>query len=250
MAKKGGLDCHLSVDGIDLTGDTGAIDALASPRQTFDKTGLDRKAFERIYGKRDGNMSFTAYFNPALGNSHKTWATLPMTKRHVLAAFGGTIGDWGAAMQALQVDYALTRDTDGDLVGKVDTQGSEATGLDHGRLVTAWPRVDTGAANGAGVDFGTGSTAFGLQAYLHVIAFTGTDATVKLQESSDNGSGDAFADVVGGGFTAVTAIGAQRIATSNTQTVERYLRVATTTSGGFSSMSFVVMVLRNEVALA
>jgi hypothetical protein len=52
--------------------------------------------------------------------------------------------------------------------------------------LTAAPRTDTTATNGTSYDFGTGSTAFGLQAYLQVLSFTGTSCTIKLQESSDN----------------------------------------------------------------
>ena len=58
--------------------------------------------------------------------------------------------------------------------------------LDWGRSLTAGKRTDTEASDGDSVDFGTGSTDFGLQAYLHVFAFTGTSVTVKLQESSDD----------------------------------------------------------------
>ena len=109
-------------------------------------------------------------------------------------------------------------------------------------------RTDTGAANGSSLDLGTGSTAFGLQAYLQVLSFTGTDATITIQESSDNGAGDAWAAVTGGAFTQVTAGPVvERIQTARDQTVERYLRVATTTTGGFSDLQFVVAVHRPNV---
>jgi hypothetical protein len=85
-----------------------------------------------------------------------------------------------------------------------------------------------------------------LQAYLHVFSFAGTSVTVKLQESSDNGGGDAFADVTGGAFTAATGRTWQRIATG-TQNVKRYLRVVTT--GTFSSAVFAVMVAYNRTAV-
>ncbi|MFZ3473089.1 hypothetical protein ACODT3_10855 [Streptomyces sp. 4.24] len=89
-------------------------------------------------------------------------------------------------------------------------------------------------------------TRYGLQAYLQVLSFTGTDVTIKLQSSTDNGGTDAYADVTGGGFTQVTAGPAsQRIATSGALEVERYLRVVTTTSGGFTELSFVVVACVN-----
>lgn len=100
----------------------------------------------------------------------------------------------------------------------------------------------------AGLDLGTGSTAFGLQAYLHVTAFTGTDATVTLQGSSDDAA-DAYANITGGAFTSVSAIGSQRIQTARDLTVERYIRPVVTTTGGFSALSYVVSVVRNDVAV-
>jgi len=87
---------------------------------------------------------------------------------------------------------------------------------------------------------------FGAQLYLHVFSFAGTDVMVKVQDSAD---GVTYADLTGAAFTAVTAApGWQRIATSNAATVRRYLRVATTTSGGFTSCQFAVSLVRNQVA--
>ncbi|MGH3587159.1 MAG: hypothetical protein ACRDQ0_12630, partial [Pseudonocardia sp.] len=97
------------------------------------------------------------------------------------------------------------------------------------------------------VDLGTASPgAFGLQAWLHVFSFTGTSCTVKIQESSDDAAGDAFADVTGGAFAAASAVGAQRIATGAIN-VERYLRIVTT--GTFSECTFAVTACRNETAV-
>lgn len=101
-----------------------------------------------------------------------------------------------------------------------------------------------------GTAFLSTQNSYGLQAYLQVTAFTGTDATIKIQSSMDNGSTDAFADVTGGGFTAVTTAPTfQRIATSSSLITERYLRVVTTTSGGFSSLAFTVVVVKNTGAV-
>lgn len=89
-------------------------------------------------------------------------------------------------------------------------------------------------------------TGFGAQAYLEVTAFAGTDVTVKVQDSAD---GVTYADLAGAAFTAVTAANqGQRIAISNAATVRRYLRASTTTSGGFTSATFAVAVVRNPIA--
>lgn len=92
----------------------------------------------------------------------------------------------------------------------------------------------------------TAVTAFGAQAYLQVTAFTGTDVTVTIQDSADN---TTFANVAGLSFTATTAAHTtQRIATSNTATIRRYVRAITTTSGGFTNATFAVVLVRNMVS--
>lgn len=92
----------------------------------------------------------------------------------------------------------------------------------------------------------TATTAFGAQAYLQVMAFTGTDATVAVQDSAD---GTTFTNIASGSFAQVTSgLQAQRIALTNTATVRRYLRVATTTTGGFTSLKFAVALNRNLVS--
>lgn len=90
-------------------------------------------------------------------------------------------------------------------------------------------------------------TAYGAQAYLQVFAFTGTDATVKIQDSADNAS---FADLAGAAFTQITTgtPQAQRLAIANTATVRRYVRAISITSGGFTSLAFGVMFNRNPIA--
>jgi hypothetical protein len=91
----------------------------------------------------------------------------------------------------------------------------------------------------------TNWTTYGAQAYLQVTSFTGTDMTVKLQESYDNST---WVDVTGGAFTAVTsAPTTQRLAI--TGNLRRYLRVTTTTSSGFTSATFAVSVAKNQTAV-
>jgi hypothetical protein len=144
---------------------------------------------------------------------------------------------------AKQSSYSAARSPDGSILFNASALSSGGYGLDWGVQHTAGTRIDTAATNGTGVD-GLAATAFGLQAFLHVTAFTGTSATIKIQQSSDNGGGDAFTDVVGGGFTLVTtAPQAQRLETTRALAVERYLRVVTT--GTFSNLRFLVVISKN-----
>lgn len=456
MAKTSGLGDNLLVAGYDLSGDIGSLSSISGSVAPLVVTGINKSAFERIGGRRDGAISFMAYFNPASNRAHPRLASLPRTDVMVSYLRGTTLGNAAASLIAKQINYDGTRADDGAFTFAVETQGN-AYGLEWGQQLTAGLRTDTAATNGTGVaidadgvpylqlpgtsgntattpdaaaldivadidlrakaalddwtpaaestliakytatgnqrsyalavtaggnlilrwsedgtvektatssaavsvsnggikwvratldvDNGGGDAAatfytsddgstwtqlgtvqlngattsifastavlelggrtvgttdllagkifeaqvlsgiagtsvahpiatnstlsdatprtwtvngtaflsnqsyYGLQAYLQVTAFTGTDVTIKLQESKDNGSTDAWADVTGGGFTQVTSgPTTQRIATSATLQVERYLRAVTTTSGGFTSLTFSVVVCRNLVS--
>ncbi|MEU1372982.1 hypothetical protein ABZ442_04870 [Streptomyces triculaminicus] len=247
MAKQSGLGDNLYVAGYDLSGDIGSLGGLSGGPTALEVTGIDKSAMERIGGLRDGKLEFTAFFNKATDRAHLRLSTLPTADVITSYFRGTTLGNPSANIVAKQIGYNGTRADDGAMTFAVEAQAN-GYGVEWGRSLTAGKRTDTTATNGSSVDFGTGSTAFGLQAYLHVFAFTGTSVTVKLQESSDNGGADAWADVTGGAFTAATGVTSERIATSAGQTVERYLRVVTT--GTFSNAVFAVSVVRNDTAVS
>lgn len=248
MAKQSGLGDNFYVHGYNLSGDINSLGTISGGNAPFDVTGIDKSAYERIGGRRDGNIEFTSYFNPDTDRAHERLSPLPTTDVHFYYARGTTLGNPAACMVGKQVNYDGTRGDDGDFKFSVQAQ-CNGFGLEWGLQMTAGQRTDTGAANGTSVDFGVGSTTFGLQAYLQVFSFTGTDVTISLEESSDDGAGDAFAAVTGGAFTEVTSgPTVERIATAADQTVERYLRVITATTGGFSELTFAVMVCRNDTA--
>lgn len=242
--KTSGLGDNLYVGGYNLSGDIGAIDSISSPRGVLDDTGIDKLAHERLLSTKDGEISFTSFFNVDTAQEHPVLSVLPTTDIGVMYMRGTTAGNPAAAMIGKQVGYDPTRGADGSLTFKVQALAS-GYGLEWGKQLTAGTRTDTTATQGASLD-NAASSAFGLQAYLQVFGFTGTDVTIKLQDSADNAS---WADLTAGAFAQVTAgRQTQRLATANNATVRRYLRVTTTTSGGFTSAAFAVMVTRNPVA--
>lgn len=243
MGKESGLGAQLYVDGNDLSGDTGMLSKISKSLKPIPMTGINKFATERVPGQLDGAINWGAFYNPT--GAHPVLATLPRTDRVVSYYHRATLGVPVASIVAKQIDYPWSRAEDGKLDLKVETLAN-AYWLDWGYALTAGKRTDTGATNGTGVDFANqgAPASFGLQAYLHVFAFTGTSATIKLQGSSDNGGGDAFADITGGGFTLVTGLTSERIATARNLAVERYMRVVTT--GTFSNLQFAVMACVNR----
>ncbi len=244
MGKATGLGDNFYSSGYDVSGDINSLGRIGGGPAPLDVTDITQSAMERLGGQRDGALEFVALFNASAAHSHPVFSALPTAD--VLGTYcrGTALGNPAAALVAKQAKYDVTRADDGSLRAAVVMQAS-GVGMEWGVQLTAGKRTDTAATNGASVDSGA-SSAFGLQAYLHVFSVVGTSVTVTLQESSDNAVGDPFAAVVGGAFAAVTPGAAptyQRIATATGLTVERYLRVVTT--GTFTSAVFAVAVCRN-----
>lgn len=234
MAKNHAIGGLLLVDGYDLSGDTQTMSAQVV-QALMDITGINAAARERLAGLRDGSMSLASYFNDATDQAHDRYKSLPTTAMSLLFATGSTLGTSRyAAISALQTGYDANRGADGSLMFNVQGQGAQY-GIDMGELLTAGKRTDTSATNGTSVDY-SASTSFGWVMWYHLLAFSGTSVTIKIQDSADNST---FADLSEATSGALTAIGAGRVqAASATATARRYQRVAT--SGTFSNAVFVV----------
>lgn len=242
MTKQSGLGDYLYISGFDASGDIGAVNRVGGGPAVLDVTAINKYAMERIGALRDGGIDYTAFFNPGVGGIHEKLSLLPTTDVLMTYVRGATLGGPVACCMAKQLNYDGTRADDGAFTFAGSTQSSAGSGLEWCQGLTAGQRTDTTATDGATLDLLTGPTEFGLQAYLHVFAFTGTSVTVTLEESTD---GVAWDPVTGGAFTAATGVTTQRLETARDQEVQRYLRA--TSSGTFTNAVIAVAVNRNEV---
>ncbi|MFI1728183.1 hypothetical protein ACH40E_02870 [Streptomyces acidicola] len=247
MSKSSGLGDNLHIAGFDASGDIQQLGAIGGGPALLNFTAINKSAYERQGGLRDGRIEYTAFFNHIAAGTglHERLSTLPRTDQIVTYCRGTALGDAAASLVSKQINYDPNRADDGMFTFGVSAQAN-GFGLEWGQQLTPGIRTDAAATNGASIDTGA-SAAFGGQAYLQAFGFTGTDVTVKIQDSADNAT---FADVAGFAFTQITGSTplAQRIALSNVATLRRYLRVSTVTTGGFSSLAFAVNVIKNEVA--
>lgn len=237
--KTSGLGDNFYLGGVNLSGDVGELGKVGGGISAIDVTGIDKLARERIGGLRDGGIDWTSWFNPA--RAHLKLNDLPTADALATYTRGTAIGSAAACCIGKQINYDPKRAADGALTFSVQVQAN-SYGLEWGELLTAGVRTDTTATNGASLDT-TASADFGAQAYLHVFAVTGTSVTVTIQDSADDVN---FTPVTGLAFTAATGITTQRLATANTATIRRYLRVATT--GTFSNAQFAVVIVKNATA--
>lgn len=242
MAKQSGLGDNFYLGGFDLSGDTASLGEIGGGPALIDVTGIDKSAYERIGGLRDGRIEWVSHFNDAASQEHAALSTLPTTDRQLMYFRGTTLGNPAACLIAKQLNYDPTRDADGKITIAVRAEAN-GFGLEWGRSLTAGKRTDTVATNGTAIDTAA-SLSFGAQAYLQVFSLTGTNVVVTIEDSADNVT---FAAVTGLAFTSVTsAPGTERLATSNTATIRRYVRAATT--GTFSSATFAVVINKNDIA--
>lgn len=245
MSKQSGLGDHFYVAGFDLSGDVSSVDAISGPLATIDVTAINSYGNQRIGGLRDGDMQFTSFFNVASGAEHPALSALPRT--NVVASYfrGTTLGNASACINGRQVNYDGTRDNTGNLTLKVEVQAS-GFGLEWGTQLTPGLRTDTAATAGTLYDSGAASS-FGCQAYVQVLAFTGTDCTIVIKSSAD---GSAFSSPQTEASLAVgTPPQASRLVGANSS-VNRYWKAGTTTTGGFSSITFAVTLVKNQVAVS
>lgn len=242
MAKSSGLGDRLLVGSYDLSGDTQSINQASGGPALIDVTSIDRSAMERIGGRRDGRLEATSFFNPATDRAHPVLSALPTGDVIMSYLRGAAVGNAAASLVAKQINYDGTRGNDGEFTFDVAAEANRY-GLQWGYQQTAGVHDATGAATLGEVTF-PNQTVFGAQMFLHVTEFTGTSADIKVEDSTGGG----WVDLPGGAFTTVTGIGSERIATTATETVDRFTRLDLT--GTFTSISFAVVLVRNETAVA
>lgn len=249
MTVESGLEHELYVDGNDLSDDIGSASRIGGGPAALDVTGIRHSAHRRVGGIRDGSIAAQAWFNKDTGGPHPVLSTLPRIDRVVSYLTGTALGRPAACLVGKQPNYDPTRGADAQLTIAFETLGSRA-GLEWGEVLAA-RAAHAGPTAGAGLDFGAGvgTTAFGLQAYLHLHALTGTDITVAVQHSDDDGAVDPYTDITGAVFTtAAAAPAAQRVQTARTESIKRWIRINST--GTFTAATVSVIAVKNELAVA
>lgn len=237
MTKQSAIGANLYLAQYDLSGDVGVVNSLSSPRSVFDVTAINKGAPERILGRRDGSMSFSGFWNIDAGQIYPVLSAMPSTDVLATVAIPATgtfaVGDKGCALNGKQIMFDPQVGADGSLGVSTQIQAN-GSALEWGQLLTAGKAtIGTGTVNGTSIDGGA-ATAFGMAAYLHVISIASGTMGVAIHDSADDAS---FALITGGAFTNVTAATSERIVTSTTGDVRRYVRLVTSGVHGDAVMA-------------
>lgn len=244
MTKQTGLGDAFYYHGRDLSGDTQAFNGIGGGNSPLEMTGIDKLAFERQGGKRDGRLPLTSFFNDDPGQAHPVYSALPTTDVILTYCRGVALGSPAFCLNAKQVNYDGTRGEDGSLLFNVESLGNQFGGewgvqLAAKQTVT----VDGGLTS---IDDGAATT-FGAQAYLQLFDVTGTGVTIEVEDSADNA---AFANIMtfsGGEISGASDPIAYRA--TKTGNVRRYTRVKVT-GDVLTSVTFAVIFMRNATAVS
>jgi len=193
--------------------------------------GRDFKAY--IPGLADATVSMAGFFDGADGAVDPVLSAALGTAQLITLVPGGagTIGNRGYLGTAIKTSYSIASPV-GDAVS-ISAEAQVTGGL-RPAVVLANLVARTAAGQTASLD-NAASTSGGALAILHLVAFTGTDVDIKIQESADNST---WVDLVA--FTQATGTTAEIKAV--TGTVARYLRVDV--AGTFTTATFAVSFAR------
>jgi len=233
VAKKSGIGGRFYFGGFDLSGDVLTLDTVAGARTVLEVTGLDKSAVERILAKTSGEIGVTVAFNDATGQNHPAYKGLPTTDVIAMYCQSNVVGDAVAMLLSKQINFDWSRGADGSLIGSVQCLSNTAP-LEWGTTVIILTTVSS-TGDSASQDNG-GSSSAGAAAVFQCTAFSGTDYTAILQDSSNNSTFETLIS-----FTQITAVNKAERKTV-TGTVDRYTRV--NHSGTFTSVDVIVAIRR------
>jgi len=240
MAKVSNVNTRVYLDEYALSGFISEI-SMNVEQETPDVTCLSDSGPRRIPANYTHSHSFTGFFDGDDDSVDEIIHNLiaDSSDHYLLQLFG--------ANAAGSVAYeSIVRLAGKPIVGR----GGEAIGLNGdfegsghlSRGLVMLNKTVTGTEDGTGYNQGATSAGTVYQAVFRVISGTFSSITLKIQESSDDGSSDAYADISGMSAT-LTAAGVSRVTT--TAATEAWKRA---TVSAFTGTDAVVLVTAGTVA--
>jgi len=195
--------------------------------------GNDDKVW--LPGLNEGQMSPQGVWNPAADQSDEELVALDGTEVVVSASPQGfaAVGDRVHMVNGFLANYQPRAPHNDAVRFSSSIQGSEGAYLG---VALKDLSQESSTGNFASVDQ-SAQTTDGATAFLHVTQFSGTNATVTIEDSANDST---FGSLVA--FTAATGVTSEKVTVSGT--VERYVRVALT--GTFTNLTFVVSFKRHR----
>ncbi len=181
--------------------------ADAGPRRlvgNYDHTHSEAGIFDAV------NDGYDEQLHALLGSANDLYLTKTFGIAEGSIAYDALVKLSSLPLEA-QIGNAIMR--------SFDAAGSG--GLARGLLLRS--ATVTGAGNGTGRNAGATTSGQSLRTMFRLLAFTGTNITMKLQESSDDAGADAYADITSQTSGAMSAAGI--VVVTTTAATEAWKRV-------------------------
>lgn len=204
-------------------------------------TALEDAAGMFAQGKPSGKVSATGFLDITETTGWDTRALAAQTDGiHLWTCYpAGTVALQPAYLFRYQVT-SQPRTFDQAQVAMIDNQGTITGAMSRGVSLLA-PVAVTGTGATTGQNLGVTASTDRFIAHVMLQAVSGTGSiTVEIEESSDDGSGDAYATISGMSGTLTTVGTATRL--SFTGATEAWKRVNVTAFSGFTSVTIAVAV--------
>ena len=247
MANYGPDDVLVLVAGINL-----GIDLFEAPIQTSavleeTQTFGDSWVEQTPIGVKSGTLTVRGFLDDTNDRSNESLVTGLTTQDKIVVATveGNAQGQSAIAMKSTQQNVA--REANRSELHKLSADFMSQGIVDQdAKIVQTHVADDTaGVMSDGSLDNAAASTAGG-RVYIQATALalgSYTNMQIKLQESSDNGSSDAWADVTGATSATIATVPASEVLTiAAGTTIERYTRAFLVLNGSGSSESITALV--------
>lgn len=237
MAFVHGKDSAVLVDEFDLSAYFNQVNANRQIQAVNTTTFANDGSKSYIAGVESGSISIQGLWDGAASAVDPVMDAAIGTESVFTIGLNGVdaVGDRAILCKGENVSYQI-RSTTTDSV-RITVGGTVDGGVRMGGVVLQPLEAETTTFNGTSHNSGA-SSAFGGVGHIHVTAFSGTNATVKIQDSPND---SAWADLIT--FSSITGVTSQRSLVSGT--VDQYLRFAITTDN-FTSMTIACAFARHR----
>ncbi len=212
MAKQPSKQIRVYLDQYNLSGDLTSTSKDIT-QETPVVTSISDAGPRRLVGNYDHTDKLLGFFDGVdEGIDERIFALLGDNSDHLLGVAYEAAAENTILYEALAKLMGQPRSgaVGGAVLLNFDMAGSG--GLS--RSLVLGSKTSTAAENLTGRNMGATTAGQVFQAVFRVLAFTGTNITLRLQESQDNGGADPYADIAGLTSGALTGIGAVRATTT------------------------------------
>lgn len=196
--------------------------------------GNDDKVF--LAGLGEGQINVQGIWNPASDQTDEEIVALDGSEVVVSASptAAGAIGDRVHMVNGELANYQPRAPHNDAVRFSASYTGDAGAYLG---VVLHHDNQESSTGNFASVD-GTAQTTDGATGFLHVTQFSGTDATITIEDSANDST---FGSLVA--FSQVTGVDSEKVTASGT--VERYVRI--NLAGTFTNLTFIVSFARHRL---